>query len=545
MRPEPSSELKFLLLLALVASLSGPGVLVWSAPARNIYYSFSFDHDGNTYVNVTFTDDQANGVVWVVVPKAPTHWDLRVLGGTLQRSALAGAGSMVFYDNLTLYYSGPVKIAINWTMQYGALLLEPQGLFVSPAIFASGDANGYATLRLPNEVQQITSVTPQYTQVSPDVLQFDLKQVMQNGEGRIYVYFTTSGQQDVREFTRGNYTVSTASRYGALAERVLSAYVNSTRVMQSLFNESLGHTYVTFFVPQSPSDMPVGGFVPIEPNTFSVGNISLNLFYFRTEEGYIEAIALHELVHQYIAKAGVPPTLLWLHEGLANYISIGVTYYLGLTGAKDLEDSLTSTAADIPQSEYHVVEAWSPSYTDPNYSEFQHYAMAYAIVSAIGSAFPVKGQPFRGYGFYNALFSFIEANGQHPNSTLQIVSDMELVAPNGSEVASLFSMWGFDIPNVQQIYAQIQSLRNELQNPSPLLSLFVPSMMAKLDEAERLLKNNDLAAAQEIVNEVDAFINRIWLLLAALLMMGIALAFTMVFSRKTKRAIGANTGLGP
>jgi hypothetical protein len=544
MRPEPRSELKILLLLALVISLSGSGLLVRSAPAKDLSYSFSFDQNGNTYVNVTFADDQANGVVWVVVPKAPTKWDLRVLGGTLERSSVASTESMVFYDNLTLYYSGPIAVTINWTMQYGALILEPQGLFVSPAIFASSDVNGYATLKLPDEVQRINTVTPRYTEPSPGVLQFDLKQVMENS-GRIYVFFTTSGQQDVQEFTRGMYTVSTASRYGSLAERVLTAYVKSTPVMQNLFNETLGHTYVDFFVPQSPEDMPIGGFVPILPNRFSVGNISLNLFYFRTQEGYIESIALHELVHQYIAKSGISPTLLWLHEGLANYVAIGITYYLGLPGAKDLEDSLRSEAANIPPSEYHVIETWTPSYTNPNYSEFQHYAMAFMVVSDVGSAFQVNGEQFPGYDYYAALFRYIEDKGDKPNTTFQIVSDMELEAPNGSKVAQLFANWAFDIPNVYQLYAQIQSLRNELRNPSPLISLFAPSMMAKLDEAERLLKENDLVTAQEIVNEVDAFINRMWLLLATLLMIGITLVFTVAFSRKIKRVVGVDTGLGP
>jgi hypothetical protein len=194
---------------------------------------------------------------------------------------------------------------------------------------------------------------------------------------------------------------------------------------------------------------------------------------------------------------------LWLHEGLANYVSIGVTYYLGLTGAKDLEDSLTSTAAMIPQSEYHLVEAWPPYYTDPN-SEFQYYAMAYTIVSKIGSAFKVKGEPFPGYDYYAAFFRLIEDKGEEPNSTAQIISDMEYVAPNASGVDSMFFNWGFDVPNVYLIYLRIQLLRQELLNST---SVFVPSMTKKLDEAERFLKGDDIQMAQELVTQVEAFIN--------------------------------------
>jgi len=547
MQPKPLRKPRILVTIALIASLSGSNYLVRSSPAKSIDYSFSFDDNGITITNITYRDDQvANGTVWMLVPKGSGKWSLSVSEGTLDRSTLADVG-MVFYDNLSLFYTGPVTILINWTMEYGALLLEPQGLFVSPAVLASSDVPGYATLSLPDDVERINYATPRYTEISHHVLQFDLRQVMQNPEavGRIYIYFSVSGQQQVEAFTEGNYTINTASRYRNLADRVLSVYTEAAPILQRLFNTTLGHTYVEFFVPHSAEEMPIGGFVPILPDRFSVGNISLNLFYFRTQEGYIESIALHELVHQYVAKSGISPYLLWLHEGLANYVGIQLTYYLGLPGARDLEDSLVFEAARIPQSEYHIIDGWTPSRTNPSYSVFQHYAIAFEIVREIGSAFQGEGEPFPGYDYYDALFRSIEEKGELPNSTWQVLSAMEFAAPNGSKVASMFRSWDFDIPDVFQIYSQILSLKETLRNPSPLISPFVPSMMAKLDEAERLLRSNEILMAQELVMEVEAFINRMWMLMAVLIVMGVTAAFSVVYARKVKRSVEVDVEVGP
>jgi len=547
MQPKLLRKLRILVTIALIASFSSSNCLVRSSTAKRIDYSFSFDDNGFTTTIITYRDDQAaNGTVWMLVPKGSHKWSLSVTEGMLVGSTLTDV-RMVFYDNLSLFYIGPVTILVNWTMEYGALLLEPQGLFVSPAILASEGVSGYATLSMPDEVEKIYYATPRYTEVSHGVLQFDLRQVMQSpeGAGRIYVFFSLSGQQRVEEFTEGIYTISTASRYRGLAERVLSVYTEATPILQRLFNTTLGHAYVEFFVPQSAEDMPIGGYVPILPDRFSVGNISLNLFYFRTQEGYIESIALHELVHQYVAKSGIPPSLLWLHEGLANYVGIQLTYFLGLPGARDLEDSLVFEAARIPQSEYHVVDGWTPSRTNPSYSVFQHYSIAYEIVREIGSAFQDEGEPFPGYDYYSALFGSMEEKGELLNSTWQVLSAMEFAAPNGSKVASMFQSWNFDIPDVFMIYSQIQSLKEKLRNPPPLISPFVPSMMAKLDEAERLLRSNEILMAQELVREVEAFINRIWMLMATLIIMGVTMALSFVYTRKVKRSLEVGVEVGP
>jgi len=546
MQPKPLRMLRILVTIALIASLSSFNNLVRSSPDRRIDYSLSFDDNGFTTTTITYRDDQANGSVWMLVPKGSRKWSLSVSEGVVDGRVLTDVG-MVFYDNLSLSYTGPVSISVNWTMEYGALLLEPRGLFVSPAILASSDVPGYATLSMPDGVTKINYATPRYKEVSSGVLQFDLRQVMQNPEavGRIYIYFSFSGEQSMEEFTEGTYTISTASRYMGLAERVLSVYAEATPILQGLFNTTLGHAYVEFFVPESAEEMPIGGFVPILPDRFSVGNISLNLFYFRTQEGYIESIALHELVHQYVAKSGIPPSLLWLHEGLANYVGIQLTYFLGLPGARDLEDSLVFEAARIPQSEYHIIDGWTPSHTNPSYSVFQHYSIAFEIVREIGSAFQEEGEPFSGYDYYSALFRSIAEKGQLPNSTWHVLSAMELCASNGSKVASMFQSWNFDIPDVFMIYSRIESLKEELSDPSPLISPFVPSMMAKLDEAERLLRSNELLLAQELVREVEAFINRMWILMAALIIMGVTASFSVVYARKVKRSIEVGIDVEP
>ncbi|MGQ9513961.1 MAG: hypothetical protein ACUVTL_02755 [Thermoproteota archaeon] len=514
-----------------------------SSPNRSIEYYFTFDNMGLTLTNVTYIDDQTgNGSFWMLVPKGSEKWSLRAMGGSLVKSTLKDAdpsfGRMIFYENLTLYYSGPITIFINWTLDYGALLLEPQGLFVSPAIYASSDVPGYAKLNLSNKVRSINYATPRYTKISDRLLQFDLRQVMREGGGRIYVFFSLYGQYDRSKFTRDNFTVTTASRYKDLAERVLSVYSKAAPILQELFNVTLGHTFVEFFIPSSTEELPIGGFVPILPDRFSVGNVSLNLFYFRTQEGYIESIALHELVHHYCAKAGIAPSLLWLHEGLANYVSIEITYFLGLPGARDLENSLEEAAAMVPKSEYHMVDTWTTTKTDPRYSEFQHYAVAYSIISDIGLASKEGGEPFDGYNFFEKIFRSIVQRGQRMNSTWHIVSLMEAESKNGSRIASMFLSWNFNIPNIFQIQSQIDSLRERLSNPSPIISLFVPSILVKLDEAENYLENQNLMMAQQLVREAEAFVDRISILIVTFLLVVTVSIYLSLSSKKPREAVG-------
>lgn len=538
--------------IALIISSCGPGLVAKASPVRRVDYAFSFDENGSTLTRIVIEDNQSSsGALWVLVPKGPNKWSLRVLEGKLERQTIADAqtssGPMVFYDNLTLYYAGPLMALINWTMDYGALLLEPRGLFVSPAIMTSGDISGYVRLNLTKGVERVNYATPRYTEITPGVLQFDLKEVMQNpeGAGRIYVFFLLSGQGSAEEFTEGSYTISTASRYKDLAKRVLTTYNRATPVLQRLFNVTLGHTYVEFFVPQSADEMPIGGFVPVLPDRFSVGNISLNLFYFRTQEGYIESIALHELVHQCCARAGIPPSLLWVHEGLANYVGIEMTYFLGLPGARDIEESLMFEAARIPRSQYHIVEDWTPSYANPSYSIFQHYAIAYEMIRELGAEFREDGEPFSGYDYYADVFQTIVGGGQRPNSTLQLLSAMELASPNGSEVDSMFLAWEFRVPDISKLYERIQSLREKLRDSPPLISFFVPSMLAKLAEAERLLKGDNILLAQELVSEVEAFVGRMWMVMGALLLMGAVLAMSFILSRRMRRTVEEAIGVGP
>jgi len=536
-----SRALKVLVIATLIVCASKPSLLAKSSPNRRVEYYFSFDEMGTALTNVTFSDDQpVGGAFWMLVPREPGKWSLRVSDGRLENSTLkdtdASFGHMIFYVNLTLFYFGPITVVINWTLEYGALLLEPQGLFVSPAIFTSRDISCDAKLELPNWVKNINYATPRYTKKTDNVLQFDLGQIMREGGGRIYAFFSLYGQTENSEFTRENFTVVAPSRYSKLADRVLSTYSKAEPILQKLFNISLGHTYLEFFVPSSEEELPIGGFVPILQDRFSVGNISLNLFYFRTQEGYIESIALHELVHQYCAKAGIAPSLLWVHEGFANYVSIEATYLLGLPGARDLEESLRDEAATVPVSEYHMVEDWTTERTNPRYSVFQHYAVAYSIISDIGKEFRNEGEPFDGYTFFANIFHEMVQKGLRLDSTLQIVSLMEAASTNGSRIASMFMSWNFNVLDIYQIYSRIESLREKLRDPSPILSLFAPSMLAKLVEAENFLESENFMLAQELVREVEAFMDRIWVLIGTLLLIG-ATSIYLALPRKTRREV--------
>jgi hypothetical protein len=183
-----------------------------------------------------------------------------------------------------------------------------------------------------------------------------------------------------------------------------------------------------------------------------------------------------------------------------------------------------------------MVEDWTTERTNPRYSVFQHYAVAYSIISDIGKAFRNEGEPFDGYTFFANIFHEMVQKGLRLDSTLQIVSLMEAASTNGSRIASMFMSWNFNVLDIYQIYSRIESLREKLRDPSPILSLFAPSMLAKLVEAENSLESENFMLAQELVREVEAFMDRIWVLIGTLLLIG-ATSIYLALPRKTRREV--------
>ncbi|MBS7628309.1 hypothetical protein KEJ36_05880, partial [Candidatus Bathyarchaeota archaeon] len=212
---------------------------------------------------------------------------------------------------------------------------------------------------------------------------------------RLAIYFTEPGRDaEIRIYTLGRFSVQTASRYEGKAWNFLRLYNNSYPILSDVFGVSLEKVNVTLFIPTMDQFLSgLGGFVPFSETT-GPGFVNLNMFYFRKVSGFIEIIALHELVHHFVWAVGFSPRKLWIHEGMAEYFSIEVARLLGLEeGAQEHEDSLQEVSKKLGNA-LGFVQGWGTYQTSGN---TEYYAASWKI-------FKTLGDNYGGLEFYKRFF---------------------------------------------------------------------------------------------------------------------------------------------
>jgi hypothetical protein len=306
-----------------------------------------------------------------------------------------GGGAHPFYDNLTFSYTSsdePFSMRLRFNMTRGAMIVEPNGFFYSPQIGVSSSASVRAVLTFPDGVESLDEIQPTPLRVDtyfskPEVV-FSLP-----SESRIAVTFTVSWARQTSHIREGKVEADVPSRYLDLGTRMVELYKKAIPLMDALFNGTVDRISMKFFTPSTLPQLSIGGYTPIDPSSFQTGSIYLNLFYFRAQSGTMETIAIHELTHQYEAHVGVSPELLWVQEGLANYVAIQM--------GKPLDYDITPTATDLETTardlsgNYGMIQYWRPGGTAG--SLFQYYAASYEV-------FKTLADKYGGLSLYSSFF---------------------------------------------------------------------------------------------------------------------------------------------
>ena len=310
------------------------------------------------------------------------------------------------------------------------------------------------------------------------------------------------------------------SRYAGLGEKIVALYREATPMMDDLFNDTLDRIMVRFFAPLTLPDMSVGGYTPMDPTTFQVGAIYLNLFYFRTSPGIVETIAIHELTHQYQAKVGISPDLLWIHEGLANYVAVQMGRLLDYDSASTDRD-LEATAAEL-DGKYGMIQYWKPGVTVS--TVFQFYAASYDVFKTLGNA-------HGGLALYASFFRDLPGLKGGLRSTNVAVHELGLAAK--ANLFPQFSEWGFDLLDITSLSTRIGELRAEAAWYGPFLPLREEAL-SHLDLAEGALYSTPEAASGHIT--IAAFyIETVPVIMAGITLIFIILvAIAVLLSRRKK-----------
>jgi hypothetical protein len=442
-------------------------------------YNMTFDKEGFTTVEVLYDSGfPGSGSSWIAVPKNFTSTGVTALKGTITSMARLPyrpsqeQTAHPFYDNLTFSYdsvAGPFSMRILFNMTYGAMIVEPNGFFYSPEIGVPPSAKVEARLILPDGVENLNEAVPTPTQVerlgSRFELLFDL-----GSESRIALTFTVSWANQTSHLQEGMVAGEVPTRYQELGARMVALYRLAVPRMNELVNNTVNRITVRFFAPATLPDLSIGGYTPIDPSTFQTGAIYLNLFYFRAVPGIMETIAIHELTHQYLAAAGISPDLLWVQEGLANYVAVQMGKSLGYDVSST--DAELEAAANQLNGSYGIVQNWQPGTTTA--SLFLYYAASYKV-------FKTLGDEYGGLTLYSKFFRSLHELKDGLRSTNVAVSQLGLAA--SGDLYPQFTQWGFQLIDLSGIGAQIAKLRREAQIYGPLLP-FREEALGQIQQAE-------------------------------------------------------------
>jgi len=474
LRKTKSKILQTSLLVIVVVSLVS-GSFVFSAeasPTSAYHFKFTVNGEGFTNVEIKFNSTAPSGSSWVFVPNSQ-EWVNTTLSGKVTKYKVTGTKEVppnvdyYFYRALQFDFQstgGLFSMNILFNMSTGALILGQRGIFYSPQIgYQSNSATAEVFLDTSLSVVQTPSlkavaVGNRREPYSPNKVDshyvfFNLQENLM----RIQVEFrtSTSSEPTLELKSKNNvFTFKTVTRYQNYTQNVLKLYDRIYSYLTRLFNVTLDNIAVQFFLPDFGTLLTVGGFVPFTGE--QLGEINLNIFFIRAINGTVEVIAMHELVHHFLSKAGLSPSnFLWFHEGMAQYLSVTLVMNLGYEGATSEKDNLENGARQLIQdlngenfSELRL-QYWSPSYQPPNVKIEHLYVASYYVISQLPQIVQREG-----LDYYERFFELIgqlppDINGVKIKNIDVLALYLSKVA--NASVASNLKLWGFTVTDLSPI----------------------------------------------------------------------------------------------
>ncbi|MBS7612695.1 zinc ribbon domain-containing protein [Candidatus Bathyarchaeota archaeon] len=455
---------------------------VQAAPAvrGRILYVYDIDEDGNTFISINLIySGLPRGSSWITVPSY-LNWSYVISGAILDNvdvKSIFRSGSLdPFWKNFTFSFTSTSKF-INLTISYSVplytFIFEPDGLFYSSHIEYASNLEGTAEIILPPNstvISEDVSIIVGSAIKKPSgllITRFPKNRVLiscsTESNSRIMVYFTLKDMAlNEEEYRLGVFTFRTPARYVEYAKRILDLYNKSLPIFLDVFGVNVESVTVTFFLPSRSELLSgLGGYVPFTGG--QPGIIHLNIFYMRTISGSIELIALHELTHHMVWYAGVGPSRLWVHEGMAEYFSMEVGWILGYWEAVSTHRSEIESVLTAIGDKYGFVQSWSMGSIPSNV--IAYYAASYKIFKTLGDRY---GE----FEYYKRFFRTVK-DMSSANDDSSIITALGQAAGNITEVLGIFKRWGFTgISAIEDIAIAMEKAKETVEDLNILLQPF-------------------------------------------------------------------------
>lgn len=428
---------------------------------KSFKYVFEVDDEGATKVMVHFWDNES-GSSWLYVPK-DQRWMLnitahegRLLNVTYKRIISDGREDP-FYVVMEFHYEASTvfNASVEYRMKHGALIIEPRATFISPRIVHEGSKTNVVTY-LPSY-----AITSEDNVSSTSGLISDVEVTRKDGavvvsavvgsNDRLVIEYTAPRAAKIVNITLGRMIFKTPPRYFEFAHDVLRALNETYTVYKDVFGCETQRIYIEFFAPtRKDLDLGIEGYVPLVGR--ELGPIHLNLLYIRGVEGFTSVVAMHELAHHFLWCAGVPLSKLWIHEGVAEYLSLTLGREMGYRDAVEMHEN--SLIADLEKLDDRLgfIQKWTPSSVPPQ-ELGPYYAASYQVIKTLC-------ERYGGLDYLKRLFeAFKRLDYFDWYDEKRVIEAFGKAAGNVDEVVRLFRGWGFEIEGPSQFVPSIPQVR--------------------------------------------------------------------------------------
>ncbi len=503
-------------------------------------YLFTVREDGWIDIYVNFTSEEA-GHAWLLVPKFHDY-DSKLIG--ISNTSIQNS-TYYFYYNFTFDFIPNAYLEINWSYRFGALIVEPKGVFFSTAICYSP---AYHTEIIVNmsasyQIENIFLSTEQEVQENSfrqEKVIDDRRLLFFDSEDykghlvRVLISFEVPTAEFV-EITEGGLKIKCPSRYIDVAENITSAYEMFIQRIMDITNQPEINITLELFVPEDVEELYTLGYTRLRERLkaeerFEPQRVYINMIVIRMPEGTLEETLLHELFHQYMGQAGLSTQLRWAHEGLANYLAIELLKEKGVKlGLDEIE---TAKQVGEQLEDFGFLVGWRGGGPPPDPRPY--YAASLYLIYTIG-------EQYGGISLFDRFFEAFTEEGVEIDTMDLFVLYLSQAA--GKDLSPMFKQWGFDIrPSIETRILELKARINKGFRYNPF------NWMAgiQLKRARNLFKEGRVSEATRCIDDAEFLLTfqPIFLIVILSVFAGFALNLLSKKFRRKKEDIGPPSIMG-
>jgi len=313
--------LLYILSLSLYLPFTHIQVICQNNERASIDYIIKVNDEGNAKISITIRTENTTFHGWIFVPRYVKY---RIMGSKFKIISV-NESYFLFYYNLSFFLSENATLTVSWTMPYASIIVGENAFFLSPPINVLPKAKMKISVSLIGVSIHYVDPITKHIKRDYDNITVSYYRLIPGDIFRISIEYSVKGK-DIDEYTwhlpKGTLLiVHSPAYYEDLSTRIYNIYRKVYPILSDVINVNVSLIEVMFFSPQH-DNVNILGYISLEDSD-SPQVIMINPFWIRSLKGAIEQGAVHELVHLLLFNKGLSASrFLWLHEGLAEYLSL-------------------------------------------------------------------------------------------------------------------------------------------------------------------------------------------------------------------------------